>query len=256
MISRLTQQYPRYSFVIETAFEFASNAHQGQVRKYTGEPYINHPVEVAHIVASAGGTHQMVCAALLHDVIEDCGVTQKELSRLFDDNIVHMVVDLTDISKPSDGNREARKGIDRYNLSKAWPESKTVKLADLISNTSTIAKHDPEFAKTYMKEKALLLEVLGAGDRELLNRCKSILSDWKANTNSPNSMIDAALDSVLKASGSALKHYTTQKMLDEMREAMRKIHSDAYIMGSNDCEKSIRSTYNLTAKARQGVGSW
>ena len=46
--------------------------------------------------------------------------------------------------------------------------------------------------------------------------------------------IDAALDSVLKASGSALRHYTMEKTLADMREAMRKIMSDAYITGSND----------------------
>lgn len=47
--------------------------------------------------------------------------------------------------------------------------------------------------------------------------------------------IDAALDSVLKASGSALKYHTMQKSLDEMREAMRKVMSDAYVAGSDNC---------------------
>lgn len=50
----------------------------------------------------------------------------------------------------------------------------------------------------------------------------------------PEQRIDAALDSVLKASGSALKHYTMPKTLDDMREAMRKVMTDAYIQGSND----------------------
>ena len=50
----------------------------------------------------------------------------------------------------------------------------------------------------------------------------------------PAQRIDAALDSVLKASGSALSHYTMPKTLTDMREAMRKVMSDAYIKGSND----------------------
>lgn len=50
----------------------------------------------------------------------------------------------------------------------------------------------------------------------------------------PEERIDAALDSVLKASGSALRYYTTAKTLSDMREAMRKVMSDAYIKGSND----------------------
>jgi len=49
----------------------------------------------------------------------------------------------------------------------------------------------------------------------------------------PEERIDAALDSVLKASGSALRHYTMPKTLADMREAMRKVMSDAYIKGSN-----------------------
>ena len=53
--------------------------------------------------------------------------------------------------------------------------------------------------------------------------------------------IDAALDTILKASGSSLKHYTMQKTLDDMREAMRKIMSESYIAGSNDCFKAIRN---------------
>jgi len=51
--------------------------------------------------------------------------------------------------------------------------------------------------------------------------------------------IDAALDSVLRASGSALRHYTTPKVLDEMRKAMRKIMSDSYCDGSNDMFKTM-----------------
>ena len=57
----------------------------------------------------------------------------------------------------------------------------------------------------------------------------------------PEQRIDAALDSVLKASGSALRHYTMPKSLADMREAMRKVISDAYIKGSND---AIESTVN------------
>jgi hypothetical protein len=51
----------------------------------------------------------------------------------------------------------------------------------------------------------------------------------------PNEKIDAALDLVLKASGSALKHYPTQSALDKMRAAMRKIIAQSYVAGSNDC---------------------
>lgn len=55
----------------------------------------------------------------------------------------------------------------------------------------------------------------------------------------PEQRIDAALDSVLRASGSALKHYTLHGTLEAMREAMRRIMSDSYIHGSNDCHRAM-----------------
>ena len=57
----------------------------------------------------------------------------------------------------------------------------------------------------------------------------------------PDQQIDAALDSVLKASGSALRNYTMPKTLEGMREAMRKVMSDSYIQGSNDNFEAMKN---------------
>lgn len=56
----------------------------------------------------------------------------------------------------------------------------------------------------------------------------------------PEQRIDANLDSVLRASGSSLKHYTMPSTLEAMREAMRQAMSDSYIRGSNDCHKAMK----------------
>ena len=65
------------SELVRRAFAFAKAAHEavGQMRKYTGEPYIVHPVEVADIVQTVAHTEVMLAAALLHDTVEDTGVT-------------------------------------------------------------------------------------------------------------------------------------------------------------------------------------
>ncbi|MCK2097245.1 hypothetical protein [Thauera aromatica] len=55
----------------------------------------------------------------------------------------------------------------------------------------------------------------------------------------PDQRIDAALDAVLRAAGSALRHYTMPKTLADMRAAMREVMSEAYIQGSNDCRKAL-----------------
>ncbi len=146
-------------------YAMAAHAAVGQRRKYTNEPYIVHPAEVASIVARVpGATEDMVAAAWLHDVVEDTGVTYTDIHMSFGPEIAQLVGWLTDVSRPEDGNRAKRKAIDREHTAQAPAEVQTIKLADLISNSRSIMQHDPEFARTYLEEKRLLLEVLTKGD--------------------------------------------------------------------------------------------
>jgi (p)ppGpp synthase/HD superfamily hydrolase len=142
----------------------------GQLRKYTYEPYIVHPAEVAGIVASIGGTESQIAAAWLHDVVEDTGVTIEVIRAEFGDEIATLVGWLTDVSRPEQGNRAVRKAIDRAHTAAAPGAAQTVKLADLISNTRSIVAHDAKFAETYLSEKRELLKVMTKGDPTLLAR--------------------------------------------------------------------------------------
>lgn len=160
--------------IVRLASLVAEAAHRGQVRKYTGEPYINHPREVADIVRSVAHTDEMIAAAWLHDVLEDTQLSADALRVLVGESVVSLVRQLTDVSKPSDGNRATRKAMDRAHLAAASPEAKTVKLADLISNTSSIVRYDPEFAVTYLAEKRLLLPFLREGDATLWERANEL----------------------------------------------------------------------------------
>jgi len=156
--------------IVHKAQVYAMAAHAAvqQKRKYTGEPYIVHPAEVASIVASVpGSTPDMVAAAWLHDVVEDTGCTYTDIHLAFGADIATLVGWLTDVSKPEDGNRAKRKAMDREHTAQAPAEAQTIKLADLISNSRSIMQHDPEFAKTYLAEKRMLLEVMTKGDRGL-----------------------------------------------------------------------------------------
>ncbi len=158
-------------------FATAAHAAVGQLRKYTNEPYIVHPLEVCDLVRNVTDNHKMLAAALLHDVVEDTKIELRDIQKHFGEEVATLVYYLTDISKPSDGNRTARKFIDLEHIAKAPPEAKTIKLADLISNTSTIVKHDPEFAKVYLHEKANLLQVLTEGDSYLYGLALKTLND-------------------------------------------------------------------------------
>jgi len=151
------------------AFCIAAHAAVGQKRKYTGEPYAVHPIEVSKLVEDVvvGATEEMLIAALLHDVVEDTAVSLELIAAQFGLIVASYVEQLTDVSRPQDGNRAARKAIDCMHLADASPQAKTIKLADLISNSRSIREHDPEFAKVYLAEKRELLKVLGEGDPTL-----------------------------------------------------------------------------------------
>ena len=163
--------------ITEKARIFATSAHAatGQIRKYTFEPYIVHPAEVAGLVEQYTNDACLISAAWLHDVLEDTKVTEELLRQEFGDYITNIVVWLTDVSIPSDGNRAVRKAIDLEHTRLSTPYAKTVKLADIISNVKSIKVHDPEFSKVYLMEKRAQLAVLTEGNQELYAIAKSLL---------------------------------------------------------------------------------
>ncbi len=156
----------------ERALTFATRAHAAidQRRKYTGEPYIAHPIAVAEIVRSVSHTEAMIAAAYLHDVVEDTPVTLAEIEAEFGPEVAVLVGWLTDVSRPGDGNRAARKALDREHSAAAPAEAQTIKLADLIDNTRSIRAHDPHFWPIYRREKVALLEAMNKGDPALRKR--------------------------------------------------------------------------------------
>lgn len=157
------------------AREFAAIAHQGQKRKYTGEDYIVHPIEVSEIVQTVQHTEEMVIAALLHDVVEDTRYTHSDILERFGPLVTEYVFWLTDVSLPEHGNRKLRKHLDLLHLSGAPPEVQTVKVADLLSNSKSILEHDRDFWKVYGREKRELLCVLSSADPILLSQAWDIL---------------------------------------------------------------------------------
>lgn len=169
--------------IVQKAIKFASRKHgkANHTRKYTGMPYILHPMSVAQMVSDLpNSTPEMVAAAWLHDTVEDTNATIEDIRNKFGVIVSAYVYMLTDVSKPEDGNRAVRKEMDRIHLSSAHPEAKTIKLADLIDNSRSIITHDPRFARVYMKEKEALLEVLKEGDAKLYKIAVAIVATYNA----------------------------------------------------------------------------
>lgn len=166
--------------LIDRARQFATTAHRnvGQLRKYTGQPYEEHLRSVAEMVGAVTVDAEVIAAAWLHDVVEDTPTTIEEIERAFGQNVRALVEALTDVSRPHDGNRAARKALDREHLARAPARAQTVKLADLLDNCQDICSHNARFGRVYLAEMAALLEVLTAGNNSLRQKAKKALDAW------------------------------------------------------------------------------
>lgn len=149
------------------AAHFAFTAHEGQFRKYNFEPYICHPAEVAAIVSQVTNDPETLSAAWLHDVVEDCGVDLGLIRVQFGDQVATFVDGLTNPSQIDPElrklNRVQRKLKDRDHLANAHNNTKTVKLADILSNINSLVYNDPSFARVWVKEKEALMPFLEGG---------------------------------------------------------------------------------------------
>ena len=152
--------------------DFANSAHRGQKRKYTGEDYIEHPIAVALAVREQfPDDSSMVCASLLHDVLEDTDVDHAQLraflhrtcNSLAAERILKLVVELTDVYTNEDFeylNRAERKRREAERLRSVSYEAQCIKRADISDNSLSIIEHDPKFAEVFNSEKAFLLSLM------------------------------------------------------------------------------------------------
>lgn len=152
---------------IGKAVNFAMKAHDGQKRKYTGEPYIYHPMAVAGLLMARvpDATEAMCIAAILHDVLEDTEVDLVQILDEFGSDVATLVHELTE--PKFEGNRAARKEQEAQRLATISPEAQTIKYADIICNLMDIDQHDPGFAPKYKYEKQRALTMMADGNQSL-----------------------------------------------------------------------------------------
>ncbi len=144
-IIRNTKKYNRKSNskLINKAYEFAKHYHEGQVRK-SGEPYIIHPLEVAYIVSTLELDDDAICAALLHDVVEDTEVTREMIVAEFGEEIANLVDGVTKLGKIAhylDKEEEQVENYRKFFMAMAKDiRVLMIKLADRLHNMRTL-KH-------------------------------------------------------------------------------------------------------------------
>lgn len=154
--------------IILKAAQMAYQAHKGQLRKYNGSPYIEHPMRVAGRVSLSDGVpERVVAAAWLHDVREDCVDYWESHKNELPPEVIELVDWLTNTSKSGEFanlNRAARKELDRAKLSKAPYWVKIIKLFDRIDNLMEMSPKDSGFARLYCEESEALVRAISSND--------------------------------------------------------------------------------------------
>lgn len=165
----------RVNWILE-AVEFAIEAHKGQIRKYTGEPYVLHVIRVArHCYDASHLDEDMLIAALLHDVLEDCPkISKDEIKNKFGLKVLEIVVGLTDTCVV-EGNRMFRKAKDRDRIINCGREVHTIKCADCIDNLPSIIENDPLFSTVFISENLMIIPRLHKADRALKRKALDML---------------------------------------------------------------------------------
>ena len=146
----------------------AAEAHKGQTRKGGEMPYVNHVIEVAHLVAEAGGTPEMVAAALLHDTVEDTGATAEAIEAAFGPCIATLVAGLSDPPGWEGLGRAERKRRQAQHMATAPRAIRRIKIADQTSNVRDVGRlpagWEPADARAYSAGAAKVVDACRGAD--------------------------------------------------------------------------------------------
>ena len=128
-----------------------------------------------------------LCAALLHDTLEDTAASRETLLAEFGATVCLLVEHLTDryLPGPDRPNRATRKALEAGRLGHTPARAQTIKAADIISNTRDIALQDPGFARTYLDENARLLEHLQLAHPQLREQALAAIARGRALLSRP-----------------------------------------------------------------------
>ncbi|OFW66889.1 MAG: hypothetical protein A2Z12_00940 [Actinobacteria bacterium RBG_16_68_21] len=169
--------------IIERAYETARAEHEGQFRK-TGQPYITHPLAVAEILAYYGLDTDTVVAALLHDTVEDTGLTLDAVASEYGEVVARLIDGVTKLQRVKFSNREDQQAATIRKMVIAMARDVRVlliKLADRLHNIRTIAPLDPDrqqrIALETLEVYAPLAHRLGVQEikHEMEDRCFAVL---------------------------------------------------------------------------------
>ena len=231
--------------MITKAYLFAFEKHFGQ-KRHTGEDYITHPLNVAYILAEINADPQTICAALLHDTIEDCDVTKEELANEFSLEIASLVDGVTKINKLNfTGTNEAILANHRKIIVGLTEDVRVIiiKLADRLHNMRTLWILSEKSQKSNSKET---LEILVPIAHRLgMNKIKSELEDLSLRYSRP----DIYFSIVEKLNQSKLERNTNIELMKESLTTLLNNHGIKHKIKGR--AKSIYSIYKKLDTGRR-----
>ena len=231
--------------VVKKAYSFAKKLHFG-VKRLTGEDYIFHPVNVAYILTENKADVSTICAALLHDILEDTDVTYEELETEFGTEIVKLVDGVTKINKLNFvGEAEADLANHRKILVGLCEDVRVIiiKLADRLHNMRTLWVHSVK--KQKMKAKETLDILTPIAHRLGMNHIKSELEDLSLRYYKP----DVYFTVVEKLNKTKVeREQYVEEMIHEVSTLLDENHIKHEIKGRS---KSIFSIYKKMDKGKK-----
>ena len=186
--------------LITKAYNIAKSYHEGQFRK-SGDPYIQHPLEVAYILATLKAGPNTICAGLLHDVLEDTDMSKEEMSVEFNAEIAEIVDGVTKISKLKYRTKEKALASNHEKLLIAMSKDIRVilvKLVDRLHNMRTIEFQPEDKRKRIAKETLDLYAPLA--HRLGMYRLKAELEDLSFKAIDPETYHEISVDIASKKS--------------------------------------------------------
>ena len=214
--------------LIMKAYELANEKHKKQKRG-SGEPYIIHPLNVAYILAEIGLDDNTICAALLHDVVEDTDMESKDIEKLFGEEIAEMVAGVTKLSAIQFATVEERQVEDYRKMFLAMGKDIRViliKLADRLHNMRTLKYLKRERQIANAKETLELYAPLA--NRLGLYSIKAELEDLGFKYTNPEEYHELA-ESINKKKDERLRFI--EKIMDDIKVQLKKHRVDAEVAG-------------------------
>jgi (p)ppGpp synthase/HD superfamily hydrolase len=172
--------------ILEEIKQFADKAHGNQMRKYSPDRYIVHPIRVMETCMHYDPRLPVLAAALLHDVLEDTEVNEYGL-KLFLDKVMEpgqaartlqLVKELTDVFTKEDypiWNRKKRKAKELERIRYISPAAQTIKYADILDNSKEIVTEDPQFAPRFLSECLAILKTAQMGNPDLYRQVLEVV---------------------------------------------------------------------------------